>query len=501
MNQSFTPEITEILMRDRSTRIALARQSHYCFFHLYLPHYVTHITADFQRALYGLTEDQSISHAIVVAFRGSGKSTILTLSYPLWAVVGYQQKKFVLILSQTQNQARQLLMNIKREIENNDLLRNDFGALEEETDQWGRDSLVIPKFKARIMAASTEQSIRGSRHWQHRPDLIIVDDAEDQNSVKTREGRNKTYAWFTGEVVPAGDQSTKIIVMGNLLHEDSLLMRLKKSIDAGKLNGRFYWYPIKDEQGVSLWPGKYPTTESIEELQKTIPSESAWTREYELRIIVDQEQVVHPSWLHYYKEIPRNLRGYRYTATGIDLAISQKETADFTAMVSGKVYDYGEDMRVYILPHPINEHLTFPQQVQRVKLNSDSLDKAEIYIEEVGYQSALIQELAAHGYTSSGVKTRGADKRSRLAIVTHLIQNGQILFPEHGCEDLIRQLTGFGTETHDDLADAFSTLMLKVMEKNDGGTFSFFFAGGIEDPDDDNDGFYGWRPMSRNKVF
>jgi hypothetical protein len=324
MNQVFTPEITDVLMRDRRARIELARQSHYCFFHLYLSHYVTHPTADFQRTLFQVTQDQSVAFAVIVAFRGSGKSTLLTLSFPLWAVVGNLEKKFILILSQTQNQARQLLMNIKREIESNELLRNDFGALEQETDQWGRDSLVIPKFKARIMAASTEQSIRGSRHWQHRPDLIIVDDAEDQNSVKTREGRNKTYNWFTGEVVPAGDQNTKVIVMGNLLHEDSLLMRLKKRIGEGKLNGKFYWYPITDETGASLWPGKYPTPESIEKLKQSVPSESAWAREYELRIIADQEQVVHPSWIHYFKKIPTSLDNYRYTATGIVFDISQK---------------------------------------------------------------------------------------------------------------------------------------------------------------------------------
>ena len=458
-------------MSDRQVRTRVARDNHYMFFHMYLPHYVTHPTADFQREMFTITEDETVRSAIVVAFRGSGKSTILTLSYPVWAIIGKQQKKFIMILSQTQNQSRQLLMNIKREIESNEMLRNDFGALEEETDQWGRDSLVIPKYKARIMAASTEQSIRGSRHWERRPDLIICDDVEDLSSVKTREGRNKTHGWLTGEVIPAGDQDTKMVIMGNLLHEDSLLMRLKQSIGNETFTGKFYWYPVVDAKGNSLWPGKYPTEESIKELKKTIPSESAWAREYELRIIADQEQVVHPDWIHYYDELPKDPSDakeecFRYTALGIDLAISLKDTADYTAMVAAKVYGYEDHMRVYILPHPVNERLTFPKQVERVKLMSDSLDKAEIYIEDVGYQSAIIQELEKDGYEAEGVKTRGADKRSRLAVVTHLIQNGQVLFPRKGCEALIQQLMGFGVESHDDLADAFAILLLKAMEKN-----------------------------------
>ena len=41
-------------------------------------------------------------------------------------------------------------------------------------------------------------------------------------------------------------------------------------------------------------------------------------------------------------------------------------------------------------------------------------------------------------------------------MTTAAIQSGHILFPQRGAEELIGQLTGFGVEKHDDLADAFS---------------------------------------------
>src|SRR4029077_1827283 len=104
---------------------------------------------------------------------------------------------------------------------------------QEENDEWGSVSLVFSKLNARITAASSEQSIRGLRHNQHRPDLIVGDDLEDMASVKTKEGRQKTYQWFTGEAIPAGDKNTRTIIVGNLLHEDSLLMHLKRNIDEG----------------------------------------------------------------------------------------------------------------------------------------------------------------------------------------------------------------------------------------------------------------------------
>lgn len=58
----------------------------------------------------------------------------------------------------------------------------------------------------------------------------------------------------------------------------------------------------------------------------------------------------------------------------------------------------------------------------------------------------------------------GQDKRERLNLTTHLIKSGKILFPKKGCEQLITQLIGFGYEKHDDLADAFAILILKIQE-------------------------------------
>src|SRR5665213_1310977 len=232
-NSGLTPDLADKMFRDRRIRTAITRQSHFMFFHFYFAHYVKYATAPFHRELFHLSERQDIKNLFVVAFRGSAKSTIFTTSYPVWAILGEQQKKFVLILCQTQAQAKQHMMNLRRELEGNALLKNDLGPFQEENNEWGSASLVFSNLNARITAVSTEQSIRGLRHNQHRPDLIIGDDLEDLASTKTREGRNKTYQWLTGEVIPAGDRNTRLVVIGNLLHEDSLIMRLKDDVDKG----------------------------------------------------------------------------------------------------------------------------------------------------------------------------------------------------------------------------------------------------------------------------
>src|SRR5581483_11119142 len=123
-------ELTDLqaqLFTNKAVRSKVTTQSHQWFFSTYFASYITHESADFHREMFAITEDESQPLSVIVAFRGSGKSTIMTLSYPIWAVLGKQQKKFVLIASQTQYQARVHLTNIKRELESNDLLSNDLG--------------------------------------------------------------------------------------------------------------------------------------------------------------------------------------------------------------------------------------------------------------------------------------------------------------------------------------------------------------------------------------
>jgi len=490
----FTTDIIETILTQTNMRTELVRQSHYWFFNLYFYQYVKYPTAEFQKEIFAITEDDDISMAIFIAFRGCGKSTIVSMSYPIWAILGRQQKKCVVILSQTQQQSKNHFMNIKRELEGNLLLQRDLGPFQEESDEWGSFSLVIPRYNAKIVAASSEQSIRGIRHGSNRPDLIICDDVEDLSSVKTRESREKTYNWLMGEVLPAGDTNTRIVMVGNLLHEDSLLMRLKKAIAMKRINAVFHEYPIMNDEGTILWPGKFKTTESLEAFKVKMGDEKAWQREFLLKIIADEEQVIKREWIKYYDKLPKfrseDDDEYRFTATGVDLAISQRETADYTAAVTAHIYGSEKNMRVYILPNVLNERLTFSDTLEKLKKISRSSgcdgERADIFVEDVGYQKSLIQTLLTDGYHVEGVPVHGQDKRSRLNLVSHLFATGKVLFPREGAEQLIQQLLYFGVEKHDDLTDALTTLLMTII-KNDYTEPIFSWIGGEDDDDDWDD--------------
>lgn len=449
------------------SRREIVRRSHLYFFCTYFSKYITYEMAPLHHELFRISEDDKIGLAIISAFRNCGKSVIMNLSYVLWSILGLHNKKFILIVSQTQEQAKQHFANLKKELETNMLLKKDLGPFEQDLT-WNTGAIIIPKYNAKIMVCSTEQSIRGIRYNEHRPDLLILDDIEDSNSVKTKESRDKTYYWFDSEMTPIGDKNTKIIILGNILHKDSMIKRLESEIDAGTRDGIYREYPIMDEQKKILWPGKYPTMKEIEE-EKRKRNKFTWLREYMLQIVDDHEPVIEKEWIHYYQELPTELRNQSVAfAGGVDLAASMKDRADFSAIVTCKIIGNDNDKKIYIFPNPINAKIKAPVTIDNICTLSKSFGENvnyRFYIEEAGQQIGITQILEDKNIKAVGIGVGGNDKITRLIIVSEWIRSGKIIFPYKGAEQLLDQILNFGLETHDDLVDAFTTLIIGIMKK------------------------------------
>jgi len=460
------PFLIDAIRHSRTLRQKLARKSHALFFLLYFSEYITSPTADFQREMFKLTEDKNKDPCIISAFRSSAKSTIFSTSLPIWKIIS-GQSHFVVIASQTQHQSRQHMSNIKKPLETNRLLMNDIGPFNTENTEWGFTSgLIFDQYDAKLMVVSTEQSIRGLRYKQYRPDLIILDDIEDLNSTRTKEARDKIFNWFSSEILPLGTPETKIFVLGNFLHENSLVGKLMTQINAGSRTGVARKYPLIDDQGVCLWPGRFPTPESIQNFKKKIGDEMAWNREYLLKIIAREDQIVKPEDIQYYDKLPDAYHRAR-NGHGVDLAISEKETADCTAIVSGQVYYVNGEGKIFILPNPVNDRLTFHKTLGKVldiHENPEFGPWHTYFVEDVAYQKAAIQEMERYGLDVKAMRPLG-DKAARLQVAANYIKNGTVLFPRTGCETLINQIVDFGVESKDDLADATAYVILGLVEQ------------------------------------
>jgi hypothetical protein len=74
------------------------------------------------------------------------------------------------------------------------------------------------------------QKIRGVKHRQHRPSLIIADDVEDLDWVRSQENRDKSDRRYHSNVAPSLDEHDgRMVIIGNWLHTDGLMARLKNT--------------------------------------------------------------------------------------------------------------------------------------------------------------------------------------------------------------------------------------------------------------------------------
>jgi phage terminase large subunit-like protein len=436
---------------------------------VYLTGYFTDPPALFHPELIRALESESERRVLILGFRGSGKSTFGSLALPLWAALEYPDKyPFIILVADSSRQATLNISAIKHELETNQLIKQDYGeikgnviedfTLQGEGEEWQKQNIVLSN-GVRILARSRGQKVRGLRHLQYRPRLIVVDDPEDGEWVRTKENRDKTDRWLHSEIMPGMDaRKGKLVVIGNLLHMDALLSRLR----APGTGFKSLEFPLIDKEGKCTWPAMYPTEKSLKDKERDMGA-IPWQREMLLKIVSDDEAVIKPEDIHYYDERPTGIAQLK--GHGIDLAISQKESADYTTIVSGEVFYEDNAPKIFIRPNPYNEHATFHNFLLKVRNIPGELGGANLFfVEDVAYQKAAIQEMERALLPVVPMRPT-SDKRSRLQTVAPLIKNGTVLFPRAGCEELLGQVFNLGIDSHDDLCDGLTTLLQGFMNQ------------------------------------
>lgn len=447
---------------DNEVREAVASDDLHGFVCTCLPHYVSLPSAEFHYVLSEVLGDPKYDLVELIGFRDSAKSTYASLALPLFAALTGRYK-FIVVINDTSKQAELSLANIKYELEHNRHIKMLFPTVVA-AKTWSGDNLLLSN-GVRIIARSRGENIRGIRHRQTRPDLIIVDDPENLMQVRKKENRDKTEQWFNAEVVPARQSfGAKLVVIGNLLHNDSFISRLAKNQLFKVIK-----IPLIDPETKKVaWVAKYPNKEALQKKRREV-GETAWAREYLLKIISEEDQVIKETDIQRYpNEIltKRDDKGnlcFKILDAGVgtDLAISERQTADFTAMISGLRVEWN-GKHILIKPRPVNERMNFDKTLKRAVEVADTMPMGtKFFVEDVGYQKAALQQLSKR--LSVYPMRPITDKKARLQSVAPFIKDGTVLFPEQGCEDLIAQLIGFGVEEHDDMVDALVYLILGII--------------------------------------
>ena len=417
--------------------------------HAYLPAYFHMPSPRFHADLLAALERPagSASHAqrivVVAAPREHAKSTLCTLALPLHAACN-GLARFIIIVSDTDTQARFFLWAIREELETNERLREDYGDLVGR--KWTETEIILAN-NVKILARGAGASMRGLRHGPHRPDLIVADDLENDETVESPLAREKMTRWFDRALLNCLAPGGTMLVVGTVLHYDSLLSRLLK-------RGGDFWtkkYAAVLPDGAPLWPERWPIARL--EAKKRQIGRAAFDQEFQNEPIDSEARIFREETFGYYETdaiAAKQLAAFGY----IDLAISERTRADYTALVTIGVDELGT---IYVLDAS-RRRMPIRAQIEATFLTFDRWQHVRLGVEDVAYQRAFKQLLDEESAkTNRWIPTVAVrpdvDKVRRISTLSPLIERGDLLFRREHTE-LIDELRYFPKAPHDDLADA-----------------------------------------------
>lgn len=476
----------------------------------YFPHYFSRPSPEFHRELddiwqQGVLKGQAPTtpgqirkisrmagvRRVVAAPRGHAKSTSLTFKGTIHSVA-YGYKHYPIILSDSSEQAEGFLENIRVEFEENGALREDFGDL---TGKVWRNNVLVTSTNIKVEAIGSGKKIRGRKHRNWRPDLLVLDDIENDENVRTPEQRAKLESWFLKAVSKAGDDYTDIIYIGTLLHYDSLLAKTLKnpgyravkyravlsfskadglwkawediftdlSNDGHEQDARAFFESNREamlEGTQVLWEEKLSYYDLM--VMRVTEGEAAFNSEEQNEPINPEDCIFNEEWFEYYNDAETDFKDRNFVFFGfLDPSLGKNRKSDFSAIIT--IAKHRVTGYMYVMDADIERR--HPDQIIRDVLEKERRlrrDYGRGYkkfgAETVQFQWFLKEELAkasagAGLYLPIEEVPQNSDKTMRIQTLQPDVKNHYIKFNRRH-RLLMEQMKYFPMGAHDDGPDA-----------------------------------------------
>ena len=407
-----------------------------------------------------LKPTEHLAGAMFVEPREHGKTVRWSFAYVLWSIVT-DKNRYALLIGASGDSARENLINIKIELEENELILEDFGDLK--GNVW-RDDRIELKNDTCIQSKGSGASMRGTRFRQYRPDLIVLDDVLKDDAVDSPSQRDKISRWLKRVVFNLGKTAFTIWV-NTIFHSDDPISRLMEELEADTLKR---WIAVRLScflpDGSPLWP-EYWSAETLAEKQEQLGFDN-FSTEWCNEPLSDEQRIIQRSWIktHEYRELPpvAELRFF----CGVDPATGKH---DRTAEVPIAVHK--RTGIIYVLPpwaKVCSETATVRQLMILHRLYGFELIAWEDVVFS-GIYGNYIQKLAAEENVYLPIKKLGntLSKDAKARFLSPLIENGIIRFPADGAAEMKDELVNFPKWKFDDQMDGLY-LGVKVIPSGSG---------------------------------
>ena len=448
--------------------------------------------------LFALLDDDSIQRACVEAFRGCGKTSFVNLVIPAKGIL-FEDRHFIVPIGCTSDLAVLQTENLKSALQTSEMVKKLFGPMK--SGNWAKEFWIAANdIKTAIMPRGAGQPVRGILHGHSRPDYIPVDDLEDPRHIDSDDLRADKKRWFYADLMKAIDRHSKtwrILVIGTILHEDSLIVDLVESPDWESVQ-----MPLCNEDLKSHFPN-YMTDEDVKE-------------EFDLHDRADQLDV-------FYREnrgIPVATKNkafkrehFKYYGTDDrdDIKITEKQLYDDPyveslvliepARVVSKtaadtaVVGVGVDLRkpaIYVrdvvagkfFPDQIHDHafaMASKIGARVLGIETHGLHEHILYpFKNAMMERGLFYEII--DLKPRGGSIKGEGKLERIAGLIPFYRKGQIYHNRSACHGLEEQLVGFPKSKLKDIMDVLGYIV-QMLEEGERYFLSYYMTENAVDYD------------------
>ena len=392
----------------------------------------------------------------IEAFRESAKTQIVIRANLLHALTYPQDhRSYLVIICATQTRAGQLLKSVSREF----LASKKMSGLISEVRDNSDHALEINYFTGetvRVEAYGKGAAVRGLSWGSKRPDLVIIDDPQDEEDARSETVTVSDWDWFLSDVYFLG-KSTRIFLIGNNLGERCIIEQVFKNAKYLKFTTRRI--PILDNEKKSSWPSKWPVEAILEDKENwaKVGKTDIWYREKMCQCISPDSQKFKREYFRYYETPPKLQELNIYTT--VDLAISQKVNADYSAIVTVGVNGGGHWFVLDVEYGRYDPTTTIDAIFSAVKKWKPLCVGIEVVAYQAALQHFLEKEMPRRGIFFR-IQPLKSEKKKEIRIdnIQPRFAVGTIWFKKNAAwlEKIESELLAYPHGAHDDVIDALA---------------------------------------------
>ena len=417
----------------------------------------------------------------IQASRGLSKTT-LAIAYAIlyYAYLGRKPGfgivNYAMVVSDSLAQVKSIFEQILSLVEDNDKLKDHLSVIKSRS---GDDPYIEFINKSgdimRVRGRGAGQRVRGVKAGKYRPNLILVDDLENDENIESKDAREKLKSWFLNALMPSIDPNRyEITMIGTPLHEDSVLSMITESSKwkVIMLPACEEYPPKPGKKIVSAWSDRFTpeflkhTVEQYEEAGR----KNSFFQEYMLETVNKENMLFDLDTLNYWSEdeYEAKIKGLSYYIS-VDLAISEKSYADYTAITVVGV----NRLNHWFVLHMDYGRYSPDKTIQKIMSLARMYYNSTLVIEKgtlfLGIKKALQNEmLQSNTFFNIKEVTRGTSKLSVIKTLEPRMNVGKLWLPKNAykkqVEELKYQMSMVTNDSikakHDDLLDTLAQLGL-----------------------------------------